>query len=49
MTTLLHYLARLTAGRIILWWYAIWYGVTVASHFDARPRLWLAHRVPLSE
>ena len=35
------YLRNLTTGRIILWCYAIWYGVNVASHFDARPRLWL--------
>src|SRR5262245_9559164 len=41
MTTLLQYVARLTPGRIILWCYAIWYGVNVANHFDARPRLWL--------
>jgi hypothetical protein len=41
MTSPLHYAARLTPGRIILWCYAIWYGVNVAEHFDARPRLWL--------
>ena len=38
---LLRYLARLTTGRIILWCYALWYGVNVVHHFDARPRLWL--------
>ena len=37
----LHYLAELTTGRIVLWCYAIWYGVNVGHHFDARPRLWL--------
>ena len=37
----LHYLAELTTGRIVLWCYAIWYGVNVVQHFDARPRLWL--------
>ena len=41
MTAPLRYLASLTTGRIILWCYAIWYGVNVANHFDARPRLWL--------
>ena len=35
------YFARLTSGRIVLWCYLIWYGVTVAAHFDSRPRLWL--------
>jgi hypothetical protein len=38
---LLHYFARLTTGRIILWCYAVWYVVNVAHHFDGRPRLWL--------
>jgi hypothetical protein len=37
----LRYVARLTTGRIILWCYAIWYGVNVINHFEARPRLWL--------
>lgn len=35
------YLANLSTGRLILWCYAIWYVVNVASHFDPRPRLWL--------
>lgn len=38
---LLHYLATLTTGRIVLWCYAIWYIANVAQHFDPRPRLWL--------
>jgi len=38
---LAQYLVTLTTGRVILWCYAIWYGVTVATHFDPRPRLWL--------
>ena len=41
MTTPFRYLATLTTGRIVLWCYAIWYGVNVAHHFDASPRLWL--------
>ena len=41
MQSLVRYLASLTTGRIILWCYAIWYGVNVANHFDPRPRLWL--------
>jgi len=35
------YFARLSNGRIVLWSYIVWYLVTVALHFDARPRLWL--------
>jgi hypothetical protein len=38
---LLRYLANLSTGRTILWCYAIWYAVTVISHFDPRPRIWL--------
>lgn len=41
MLRLLHYLATLTRGRIVLWCYAIWYLTNVALHFEARPRLWL--------
>lgn len=41
MRQFLRYLTELTTGRIVLWCYAIWYGVNVAHHFDARPRLWL--------
>lgn len=35
------YLLELSRGRTILWCYAIWYAVSVVSHFDARPRIWL--------
>jgi hypothetical protein len=35
------YFAGLNTGRMILWCYAIWYGVNVWNHFDLRPRLWL--------
>jgi hypothetical protein len=35
------YLAELSRGRIILWCYAIWYAVSVVTHFDPRPRIWL--------
>jgi hypothetical protein len=37
----LRYFAGLTNGRIVLWSYLLWYLVTVAAHFDPRPRLWL--------
>lgn len=38
---LLNYIRGLSAGRIVLWCYAIWYVVNVANHFDSRPRLWI--------
>lgn len=41
MSRLQSYLAALAPGRIILWCYAIWYGVNVAFHFDPSPRLWI--------
>jgi hypothetical protein len=41
MRSLMHYFAALSNGRIILWCYAIWYGVNVVNHFDPRPRIWL--------
>lgn len=41
MSRLISYLRALSTGRVILWCYALWYGVNVASHFDPRPRIWL--------
>lgn len=41
MSELLRYFANLTTGRIVLWCYLVWYLVTVATHFDPSPRLWL--------
>lgn len=38
----LRYLANLTPGRTALWCYLIWYLVTVATHFDPSPRIWLS-------
>jgi hypothetical protein len=35
------YLAKLTAGRVILWCYFIWYAVVLVRYFDATPGLWL--------
>ena len=40
MAPIVAYFGRLTNGRIVLWSYLIWYLVTVATHFDARPRPW---------
>jgi hypothetical protein len=38
---LLDYIRTLSAGRVVLWCYAIWYAVNVVNHFDPRPRLWI--------
>jgi len=38
---LIHYLANLSKGRLILWCYFIWYLVVLARYFDPSPRLWL--------
>ena len=41
MGRLLRYFANLSAGRVVLWCYAVWYVVNVALHFDPRLRLWI--------
>jgi hypothetical protein len=35
------YLAKLTAGKIALWCFLIWYLATVIHHFDPTPAIWL--------
>ena len=35
------YFANLTAGRIVLWCYLIWYLFFAARYFDPSPALWL--------
>ncbi|MHA3771188.1 hypothetical protein ACXR0O_06575 [Verrucomicrobiota bacterium sgz303538] len=37
----MRYFANLTAGRIILWCYLIWYLSFATRYFDPSPRLWL--------
>lgn len=41
MSRIVTYFAGLTNGRIVLWSYLLWYLFTVATCFDASPRLWL--------
>jgi hypothetical protein len=36
-----HYLANLSAGRLLLWCYFIWYLVVLVRYFDPDLRLWL--------
>jgi hypothetical protein len=38
---LIRYLAGLSAGRLVLWCYFIWYLVVVVRYFDPSPWLWL--------
>ena len=35
------YLAGLSGGRLVLWWYLIWWLVVLVRYFDPSPRLWL--------
>lgn len=35
------YLAALSAGRLLLWCYFLWYLVVLVRYFDPDPRLWL--------
>ena len=37
----MRYFANLTAGRIVLWCFLIWYVATVIHHFDPAPAIWL--------
>lgn len=41
MNSLINYLRNLTAGRIVLWCYLIWYLVVLVHYFDSSPRIWL--------
>jgi hypothetical protein len=41
MAFLLSYFARLKPGKMILWYYLIWYFVTVYFHFDPNPKIWI--------
>jgi hypothetical protein len=38
---MLRYFANLSAGRIALWCFLLWYLATVIHHFDATPAIWL--------
>ncbi len=37
----MRYFAQLTAGKIALWCFLVWYLATVVHHFDATPAIWL--------
>ena len=40
LSLMLHYLATLSIGRIVLWCYLIWYLCVVVFYFDPTPMLW---------
>jgi hypothetical protein len=35
------YFASLSAGKVVLWCFLLWYLATVIHHFDATPSIWL--------
>ena len=39
--SVVRYLAGLSAGRLLLWCYFLWYLVVLFRYFDPDPRLWL--------
>ena len=41
MRSPVRYLANLSAGRLLLWCYFLWYLVVLVRYFDPDPRLWL--------
>lgn len=41
LTALPIYLARLSTGRMVLWFYYIWWAVVLVRYFDPSPQLWL--------
>ena len=41
MPALFRYFAQLKPGKLVLWYYLIWYLVTVYFHFDPNPKIWI--------
>jgi hypothetical protein len=39
--TMFNYLRNASYGKIVLWCYLLWYGVTVFNYFDPSIRIWL--------
>jgi hypothetical protein len=35
------YFSRIQMGKLILWYYLIWYFTTVYFHFDPNPKIWI--------
>lgn len=41
MVGIFNYFAHLKPGKLILWYYLIWYFTTVYFRFDANPKIWI--------
>ncbi len=41
MSVLVSYFVQLKPGKMVLWFYLIWYFVTVYFHFDPNPKIWI--------
>lgn len=41
MSALINYFVQLKPGKMVLWFYLIWYFVTVYFHFDPNPKIWI--------
>jgi len=39
--SIIRYFIQIKIDKIILWCYAIWYGVIVCFYFDSSPKIWL--------
>lgn len=41
MQTINNYFRQIKLGKLILWYYLIWYFTTVYFHFDPNPKIWV--------
>ena len=41
MSPFFRYFATLSAGKVVLWCFLVWYLSTVIQHFDPTPGIWL--------
>lgn len=41
MVGILNYFKDIKPGKLILWYYLIWYFTTVYFHFDPNPKIWI--------
>lgn len=41
MKRITHYFRQIKPGKLILWYYLIWYFTTVYFHFDPNPKIWI--------
>lgn len=41
MIGIVNYFVAIKLGKLILWYYLIWYFTTVYFHFDPNPKIWI--------